>query len=151
MIRILGLRPSPTTTASTLAFERYGLPTSMVFSSARRSILSNTIFPPSSEASFSTRSFWFLETRYCFPPVSITANIEASLVGVGCLVKQHDLRSDFLAAYFENVFINFAELTACLIIRVHGCIEVPAYFFKVIIVCAEMIPKKSYVFNNLFC
>src|SRR5512135_3656721 len=75
----LAWRPWATISPSTLAPATVGLPTLASPSPPRRRA-SNATFLPTSPSRSSTRSLSPLETRYCLPPVWITAYIEPLLL-----------------------------------------------------------------------
>src|SRR4030081_833930 len=74
---MLPLAPLPwrTTVASALPPFRRGLPRVTLAPSPTSSTSPNSTVAPGSASSFSTRRTPSLETRYCFPPVAMTAYI----------------------------------------------------------------------------
>src|SRR5256885_1893133 len=67
--------PWRTTVATTLPPFRRGLPRVTLAPSPTSSTSPNSTVAPGSASSFSTRRTPSLETRYCFPPVAMTAYI----------------------------------------------------------------------------
>src|SRR5262245_23053213 len=77
-MRSFSPRPSPMTSAVTLAPLTTGVPTRTCAPSATSSTSSKVTAAPASAPSFSTRMVSPSCTRYCLPPVAITAYMKSS-------------------------------------------------------------------------